>query len=325
MASPDWRLLRITLRTLAFGLLWGLLWAWGYSPADYPVRLAVRAFGHPVATLRSGNDYQGGIVTVRTMTESGDAIKDITSSSARKVRGGKQFVALDVPGFGPVYRLAVGFPFGTLDLCVTAALAFLLFWMCFPKVLGKIWKFSREFLGKERAPPRNRAIRIPLWVLTAADIAALSCVILGPFIYSAAQVCVMAAIWFALRFAGFKGYVEFIELLPPASEPSRLSLPGSENAPVRGVQRPQRKPWPFLAHTTPEGWSRLPSGAVAVGLLILAVVQTQNRLVSVPEPGYRIFGLSLPLWQAVGWGLLVFAAFVATWEFFSAWRRTDNA
>lgn len=312
------RPLPLPLRAAAFGLVWGLLWAWGYSPADYPVRLAVRTFGHPVSgRFPPGISLHGdGLFHVAQRIDAGVVIEDITTKSAQKVRARNQFLALDLAGVWTVHRHAVGFPFSPFDHYVTAALAFLVLRLWFP-----------AFLGSGPTRPRGGAYRIPLWVLKAADIAVAACALLGPAMYSAAHAWTTCAVWFALRLARLRGFIEFVRLLPPTSEPPRLALPGSENAPVRParvLRRPEGKGSSFLAYTTPEGWSRIPAGATAVGLLILAVVQARNRLISVPEPGYRVLGLALPHWQAIGWSLLACAAVVAVREFLAAWRRSDD-
>lgn len=306
------------LRVAGFGLVWGLLWAWGYGPADYPVRLAVQTFGHPVrARLPPGSGPDGdGLFYVAQRIDSGVVIKDKTTKSATYVPGWDRFLALDLASVWTVHRLAVGFPFSPFDHYVTGALAFLLIWRWFPAFLG--WEPTRLRAG---------AFRIPLRVLQAADVAVAACALLGASMYSAAHVWITAAVWFALRLARLKGYVMFVRLLPPVGASPRLALPGSENAPVRPdrkVPHHEERPASLLASTTPNQWSKIPAGAIALGFLILAFVQMRNRLVSVPEPGYHVLGLALPHWQAISWSLIAFAAVVAIREFLVAWRQTDD-
>lgn len=301
------------LRGAAVVIAWACLAAVGYSPADYPLRLAVRAFGRPVHARSSGHMMvSGGAYTVyRVKFEDPPAADDINMSDMQ-VQGWNRLAGLDL-GNRTVYRLRVGFPFTTVDRYITVGLAFLLIQLLLP-----------GFLGSGPTACRTGSPRVPALVLKTADVALAAWVVLGPFMYSAAQAWLTCVIWSALRLARLQGRIDLIPFRPPASEPPKLVILPSEAARIRQVRSPKRDAASFWAHTTPEGWSRLPGGAVAVGSFILAAVHARNRLVSAPVPGFRVFGLSLGAWSAVGWSLLAFALAVAVWEFFSAWRRSEE-
>jgi len=300
-------------RALTVGLAWGLLWACGYSPADYPVRLAVRTLGHPVKVTEKQTSYGDKIITLEFKDEEGTTLTANTSKSATEVRGWKRVMALGLGGGLTAYRLATGFPFGTFDYYVTVVLALLLTRFRLP-----------GFLGSEPTLLRAEARRLPMTVLKAADIAFAACAVLGPFMYTAAQAWITAVLWLALRIARYQGHIAFFWLLPPANEPPHLAIPLSEGASIRQAKSPNRKAYPVWGFTTSEGWSRLPAGAAAVGLLLLALVHARNSVISVPEPGYVFLGLTLRVWSMTGWGLLAFALAFAVREFLSAWRMSDD-
>lgn len=298
------------------GLAWGLLWACGYGPADYPLRTAVRHFGRPAEARYQGSSVVGaGLVSVRFTTEGGDSVGDTTSYGAsysdRKVPGWNRLMMLKLGG-RTFYRVAAGFPFGLFDYLVTLALAFLLIRLRLP-----------GFLGSGPVPALPGAPRIPSTALRAADVAAAACAVMGPFLYSAPQACVTGALWFAVRLARYRGAIDFFEVRPLPRPRPLLAIPASEAATLR-APKPKRKTRSFFGLKTSEGWSTVPAGLLAMGVLILTLVQADRRLVSVPVPGYRPLGLPLAAWSVVGWTLLAGAVALAVREFLSAWRASDE-
>ncbi|TBR23965.1 hypothetical protein EPO15_04980 [bacterium] len=293
---------------------WAALWVWGYGPADYPVRWAVRAFGRPAEVRTTGMRRSGWrTYDVEFTSPAGTVVADKTSESAVDAPGWNRLLVLELGG-RRVYRLAAGLPFGLRDYLVTLALALL---------LTRLW--VPGFLGLGPTTPKAGALRLPRAVLLAADAAFAACVVLGPEKYSAAQAWATVALWSGLRAARFTGRLEFFRFVPPAAEPPRLTLPGDEAAPVRAVPARVGKDFgSFLSHTTGEGWSRLPAFAAAAGLLVLACVNGRNHLVRVPEPGYTAFGLTLGGWSALGWGLVALALAGYLRQFLSAWRRSED-
>lgn len=300
-------------RTLTAGLAWGLLWAVGYNPADYPARLAVRALGRPAAAVNQGMRREGrGLASIEFRLKDGSVVRQTTHTAAFESPGGVRLLTLDLGGM-KVHRPSKGFPFGLFDYVLTLALAFLALRLWVP-----------GFFGPPPVFPRPGAPRLPWTALKAADIAAAVCAILGPFLYSPAQACLTAVVWLAVRSARLLGFVEFIQLAPPAAAHPLLAIPPSVDAPVRRVPEPRKDPDSFLAVSTREGWSRIPAGALAAGFLILALVKARNQLVSVPEPGYHLFGLGLETWSLVGWALVTSGLAVALREFLLAWRRSED-
>lgn len=307
----------ILRRAAAVALAWALLWAYGYNPADYPVRLAVRAFGRTAEAVYEGSRYEGpGLVSLRFKSAAGAILTDTTSHrasyGASSAPGWNRLMRLDVAGM-TAYRVGAGLPFSTFDYLVTLALAFFLTRLSVPGFLG--WGPGR---------PGTDAVRLPLTVLKTADFALAACAVLGPILYSAPQIWMTGAVWFGLRLARLRGHVEFIQILPPADAPPQLALPPSEGAAIRRAKDPIRNAASFWALTTPEGWPLLPAGALATGLLILALVGGHHALISVPVPGYRLLGIPLGGWSAVGWSLSVFAAAALIREFLAAWRRSAD-
>lgn len=303
-------------RTALLGLAWGLLWAVGYAPAEYPLRLAVRLFGRPAEARYMGGSVVGtGLVLVRFKTPAGDSVADTTSFKAslsnHNSPGWNRLLVLEVGG-RKFYRVGAGYPFGIFDYVVTLALAFLLIRLRLP-----------GFLDSGRVPALPGAPRIPSTALKAADVAAAACAVLGPFLYSAPQACLTGALWFAVRLARHRGLVEFFDVRPPPDPPPVLALPAAEAATLR-AQKPRRKTRSFFGLKTSEGWSTVPAGLLALGVLILTMVMADRRYVSVPVPGYRPFGLPLEAWSAVGWTLLAAALVLAAREYISGWRASDD-
>lgn len=294
--------------------VWGFLWAVGYSPADYPARLAVRALGSPAAADYRGMRREGpGHVSLEFRMKDGSVVRQTTHPAAFKSPGGIRLLTLELGGGRKLHRPSKGFPFGFFDYVLTLGLAFLAVRLWLP-----------GFFGPPPVFPRPGAPRLPWTALTAADIAAAVCAILGPFLYSPAQACLTTGIWLAVRSARLLGVVEFIQLAPPAAAHPLLAIPPSVDTPVRRVPEPRKDPDSFLAVSTREGWSRIPAGALAAGFLILAVVNARNHLVAVPEPGYHLFGLTLGTWSVIGWALVALAVVSGIREFLAAWRRSED-
>lgn len=294
---------------------WAALWVCGYGPADYPVRWAVRALGRPAEVRYVGMRRVGWrAYDLEFRGPDGSLVTDRTSQGALDGPGWNRLLVLDAGLGRPVRRLAAGLPFGLLDYVVTVALALLLTRSSVP-----------GFLGAGPVAPRAGALRLPWAVLVAADAALAACVVLGPAMYSAAQAFVTLALWFGLRLARLTGRIEFFRFVPPAAEPPVLALPAEQPAPIRAPRPPVGRGFgSFLSHTTEEGWSRLPAFAAAAGILILALVNGRNHLISVPEPGYSAFGLTLGQWSALGWVLVSLALAGVLRQFLSAWRRSDD-
>lgn len=297
-------------------MAWGLLWTCGYSPADYPTRIAVRFLGRPAEARYQGSRNEGGgVVSVRFKTAEGTSLSDTTSykaaNSNRKVPGWNRLMALELGG-RTVYRVGAGFPFGTFDYIVTLVLALFLIRLRIP-----------EFLGYFPVLARPDALRLPQTALKAADIAAAACAVLGPLMYSAPQACVTGALWFGLRLARHRGYIDFFEVRPLPNPRPLLTVPASEASTLRAA-KPKRKTRSFFGLKTSEGWSTVPAAVLALGVLILTLVQADRRYVSVPVPGYRPFGLPLEVWSFIGWALLASAIALAVREFLSAWRESDD-
>ena len=301
------------LKSAAAFILWAGLSYIGYSPADYPVRLAVRAFGHSVDAQSTGSYRVGeGVYEQRFKLASGVVVADKTSESAMRAPRGNRLMALGRDD-AATYRSDSGYPFGLFDRFVTILLAFLALRFGLP-----------GFLGAVPVRVRPGAPRVPAWVLKAADIAFGAWIVLGAFNYSTAQSCVTVAAWSALRWARRAGFIELIGIAGPGLEPPKLAFPGTEQSSLRRAPDAVKRPSKFLAVRTPDGWSRIPGGTAAIGGLILALLSMRNSFIRVPVPGYRPWGLSLEAWYALGWALVVFAVGYKTWEFLGAWRRSEE-